>query len=233
MTHPAYTRQQLQFLKLSELKAIAAQIGADIADKRIRASYIQAILDHSEIKVSESQPETKTIDITDYQTLCLNTTGTRTLHQLKNWCAAKQMLQGDDFGVLYRSIFDWLVGFPYPQTKQLDLTIGCIDQAIRDQAELSEKICDELGIDVIDLSVAYDDIVIPHGHDAYYAYYDGVKVASISTWNNSYISSKSNLDGCSDPYTAILETIHQGEVAIARAAVERERSVAALMPEYI
>ncbi len=44
MTYPVYTRHTLQFLKLSALRAIASQIGATVADKRMRFSHIEAIL---------------------------------------------------------------------------------------------------------------------------------------------------------------------------------------------
>lgn len=55
MTHPVYSRQSLQFLKLSELRAIASQIGIDVTDKRIRASFIDAILE-SQPTVAPTQP---------------------------------------------------------------------------------------------------------------------------------------------------------------------------------
>ena len=229
MTHPNYSRQSLQFLKLSELRAIASQIGADVADKRIRASFIQAILDHLTIVISETQPEISkpevANDITDYQTLCLATTGTRALHELKEWCAARQVLQAEDFEILYRNILNCMARFPYDKAKQLDLTLGCIDRAIITQSELSEAILNELQIDVIDLSVTYDSMVIPYGQDAYWAYYDGVKVAAISTWGSGYFSSSSSMSGCSDPYSAVLEVLDAGDVAIALATVERDLEI--------
>jgi hypothetical protein len=45
MTHALYTRQSLQSLKLSELKAIANQIGATPSDRRSIESHIVAILE--------------------------------------------------------------------------------------------------------------------------------------------------------------------------------------------
>jgi hypothetical protein len=225
MTHPNYSRQQLQFLKLSELKAIASQIGADVADKRIRASFIQAILDHTEIVISESQPEITSPTITDYQALCHATTGTRALHELRDWCAARQLLQGEDFEALYRNVLNCMARFPYDKAKQLDLTLGCIDRAILEQSELSEAILNELQIEIVDLSVTFDDMVIPHGQDAYWAYYDGVKVAAISTWGSGYFSTRSSNSGCSDPYSAVLEILDAGDVEIARATVERDLEI--------
>lgn len=223
--YPIHTRQSLQFLKLSELRTIASQLGVDVADKRIRASFIQAILDHATIEISEVQPEIATPDITDYQSLCLATTGTRALHELKEWCAARQVLQTEDFETLYRNVLNCMARFPYDKVQQLDLTLGCIDRTIMEQSELPEAICNELQIDVVDLSVTFDDMVIPHGQDAYWAYYDGAKVAAISTYGSGYFSTRSSLAGCSDPYSAVLEVLDAGDVEIARASVERDLEI--------
>jgi hypothetical protein len=237
MTYQIRTRQSLESLNLVQLKAIAIQIGADVADKRIRASFIQAILDHTTIVIAETQPEIVApeiaSDITDYQTLCLATTGTRALHELKDWCAACQVLQGEDFEVLYRNILNCIAGYDYEKTKPLDLTLRCIDRTVMERSELSEAILAELQIDVIDLSVAYDDMVIPHGQDAYHVLYDGAKVAAISTYGSGYFSVRSSLAGCSDPYSAVLEILDAGDVEIARASVERDLEMKAMMFECV
>ncbi len=43
MTHNVYTRQVLTVLKLSQLKTIATQIGAEPADKRSKEAFISAL----------------------------------------------------------------------------------------------------------------------------------------------------------------------------------------------
>ncbi len=226
MTQALYTRQSLASLKLVELRAIAAQLGAIPADRRSIESHIVAILAAQPQPVAAPAPQT-------YEDLCLATTGTRALHELKDWCAARQVLQGDDFEALYRNILNCIAGYDYEKTKPLDLTLGCIDRAIVERSELSEAILNELQIDVVDLSVAYDDMVIPHGQDAYWAYYDNQKVAAISTWGSGYFSVRSSTSGCSDPYSAVLEILDAGDVEIARASVERDMEIKALIPEYI
>lgn len=43
--HPIYTRKQLESKKIDELKAIASQLGAVAKDKRVKQSWIDAILE--------------------------------------------------------------------------------------------------------------------------------------------------------------------------------------------
>jgi hypothetical protein len=251
MTHQIHTKQQLHCLPLAELKAIAQEVGAESADKRSKASYAQAILDMTTIEIATNSPEVITNtpeighnspkighnspEITN-QELCLKTCGVRTLHQLKEWCAIRYIDQTDDFGTLYRSILNSLAKFPcYPT--QLSCAVGCIDRTIQTNAHLAEAICTELGVTIMDLSLEYGDIVIPHGHDAYWVMVGGTKIASLSTWGSGYVSSQSPMGGCDDRYTAALEVmewmIGEGEIAIARAAVERDMELKALMPEYM
>jgi hypothetical protein len=242
MTYPIHTRQQLQFLSLAELKAIAQEIGAEPADKRSKASYIQAILDMSAIEIATNSPEFTTNspeignnspEITTthstHQELCLTTTGTRNLHELKEWCENNSVDQTEEFSTLYRKVLCKIANFPQPAVEQLSFTLGCIDRTIQDNALMSECILTELGVSVMDLSLEYDDILIPHGHDAYWVMVTADKVASISTWGNGYVSSRSEMGGCDDPYTAALEVVEwmvgAGEVAIARATVQRDMGI--------
>jgi hypothetical protein len=250
MTHQIHTKQQLHCLPLAELKAIAIEIGAEPADKRSKASYAQAILDMTTIEIATDSPEVITNtpeimtnspkighnapeighnapEITN-QELCLTTTGTRTLHELKEWCAIRYIDQTDDFGTLYRSILNSLAKFPNSPT-QLDLSLGCIDRTIQENAHLAEAICTELGVTLMDLSLEYGDIVIPHGQDAYWVMVGANKIASLSTWGSEYVSSRSKMGGCDDPYTATLEVLEwmigAGDIEIARAAVERDMEI--------
>ena len=57
MTYPAYSRQSLASLKLSDLKTIASQIGATPADRRSIESHIEAILDRQPTKVETAAVE--------------------------------------------------------------------------------------------------------------------------------------------------------------------------------
>lgn len=222
MPHPVYTRFELHELPLVELKKIAIEIGAKPADKRSKVSVAQAILDTQAIEVAPKMPE-----------LCINTCGVRNLHELKEWCQVRDIDQTDDFGTLYRSILNYLVGFPSSHLGGGD----CIDRAMQDNARLAEDICSELGVHLMDLSLEYGDVVIPHGQDAYWVMMGANKIAALSTWGSGYVSSQSKLGGCDDPYTATLEVLEwmigAGEIEIARAAVERDRELKALMPEYM
>jgi hypothetical protein len=245
MTHQIYTRQQLHCLSLAELKQIAIKIGAEPADKRSKASHAQAILDMITIEIATNSPKIghnapeighNSPEITN-QELCLTTTGTRTLHELKEWCAVRYIDQTEDFGTLYLNILNCIAKFPYDTATQLDLTPGCIDRTIQENAHLAEAICTELGVTLMDLSLEYGDIVIPHGQDAYWVMVGANKIAALSTWGSGFVSSRSKMGGCDDPYTATLEVLEwmigAGEIAIARAAVERDWELKALMSEYM
>jgi hypothetical protein len=237
MTYPTYSRQQLHCLSLVELKAIAIKIGAEVVDKRSKASHITAIVDHFEIiTTAELEPSTQIVELTHEQ-LCLSTTGTRTLHELKEWCAIHYVRQTEQFELLYLNILNCIAKFPYDTATQLDLTPGCIDRTIQENAHLAEAICTELGITLMDLSLEYGDIVIPHGQDAYWVMVGANKIAALSTWGSGFVSSQSKMGGCDDPYTATLEVLEwmigAGDIAIARAAVERDMEIKALMPEHM
>jgi hypothetical protein len=248
MTYPTYTRQQIQFLSLTELKAIATQLGIEPADKRSKASHITAILDHSQIEIADEQPVILAPTITtgrgtrpsDYKTLCHLNTGTRSLHQLEYWCKTRQILQTESFDSLYRNILNYNANFPYEKAKQLDLTFGCIDVEIDRQSELSEAICDELELAVIDLSIAYDDMAIPDGVEAYRVYYNGRQIISIHAWDCGWVCAKSNGKVYDDPYSAIVngyELYNPGAVLLARMTIERDKEIetarAELMPNYV
>ncbi len=218
MTYQIYDRQQLKGYSLAQLKDLATKIGAVPTDKRSKQSHIEAILAH--------QPQPQEPAPLDYLAKCLALARVRTLHDLKSYCLERQISQGAELSHLYANILNYQLGFDSAyESKPSEW--GSIDHAINEAAELSEAICEELQIVVVDLSVMSDD-VIPHGVDAYHAYYDNRLIASISTWGASYISSASTMRGGSDPYTAILETIDPQAVATARATVERRRELKAM-----
>ncbi len=220
MTYQVYDRQQLSCYSLSQLKDLAIKIGAVPTDKRSKAAYIEAILAHQPQAQQEPVP-------LDYLAECLNLAGVRTLHDLKSHCLERQISQGTKLSHLYANILNYQLGFDSAYESKPN-EWGSIDRFIFEAAELSEAICDELQIVVVDLSVLSDD-VIPHGVDAYHAYQDDRHIASIHTWGAGYVSSKSAMGGCSDPYTAILETIDPEAVAFARATVERRRELKAMI----
>lgn len=62
--NPVYTRQQLESKKLVELKAIATTLGVIATDKRIKASWVEAILSVQPVKVEPSSPKLEVIDET-------------------------------------------------------------------------------------------------------------------------------------------------------------------------
>jgi hypothetical protein len=268
MTHPNHTRQQLTDLKFSDLKTLAAEMGAVPSDKRSKDSFIAAILTHQpqlteepaelleidhQLQPTEEPIETIEIDnqlqpteeacivailddqlqLTeepgellqiDYPLECQKLTNTRAPHELVEWCIARGVSQGREFSDLYANILNNLLGF-VTAYESVSNEWGCVDQYIHETAELSEAICKELQINVVDLSTLSDDLVIPHGVDAYHAYCDNNLIASIHTWGKGYVSSKSKLGGCSDPYSAILETIEPAEVERARNIVLRVREI--------
>jgi hypothetical protein len=234
MTHNAYTRQLIADLKLSELKAIAAEIGAEPADKRSKESFIVAIVDHQPQPIEEPAAEIEEPAAeTDYPAECLKLAGVRTFHELKAWCSSKRIHQGLEFHHLYANALNYFLGFDsaYESNGR-----GCLDRIIADNAELSEAICEELQIEVVDLSVLSDDYEIPCGADAYYGYYNGEKIASVHTWGEKFIGSKfANLvmatdqteinAGFGDHFSAILETIEPIEVERAKNIVLRIREI--------
>lgn len=61
MTHALYSRQSLESLKLSDLKAIASQIGATPTDRRSIRSHITAILERQPQPVAIAQITDTTI----------------------------------------------------------------------------------------------------------------------------------------------------------------------------
>ncbi len=213
MTDALHSRQSLESLKLSSLKAIASQIGATPIDRRSIRSHITAILDR------QPQPVPPTSDS------CQRLTNTRNLQELRDWCQTQGVLQGENFEALYRNILNNLAGFEFNKSK---IECGCIDRAIQDNSQLAELICIELEIVLVDLSLN-SDLVIPHGQDAYHVTIGGQKVAAISTFRSSYFSSRSNMAGCDDPYSATLEFMEWcygiGEIEIARASVERDLEI--------
>jgi hypothetical protein len=221
MTYQIHTRQSLELLKLSELRAIAIQIGATPTDRRSIQSHITAILDR------QPQPVPPTSES------CQRLTNTRNLQELRDWCQTQGVSQGEDFGTLYRNILNNLAGFGFSKAR---IECGCIDQAIQDNSHLAKLICTELEIDLKDLSLN-SDAVIPHGQDAYHVTIGGQKIAAISTYGSSYFSTRSGMAGCDDPYSATLEVMAWfygiGEIEIARASVERDLEIKAKMPKYV
>ena len=235
MTHALYSRQSLESLKLASLRAIAAQIGATPTDRRSIQSHITAILDHQPQPVPPTSQSC--LDAPSWTGnpseahRCQRLTNTRNLQELRTWCQAQGVSQGENFETLYRNILNNLAGFEFNKAK---IECGCIDRAIQDNARIAELICNELEIDLQDL---YSDAVIPHGQDAYHVTIGGQKVAAISTFGSSYFSTRSGMAGCDDPYTATLEVMEwfygAGEIEIARASVERDLEIKKLMPEYV
>jgi hypothetical protein len=242
MTHPIYSRQQLQNLSLKQLKEIATSLGVTSPDKRSKYWTAEAIACHCEQTITKVQPvesikyEVGSIkledpDLTSYSILhtsyldCQQLTNTRNLQELRDWCNDHQLSQGNDFATLYRNILNFLAGFEFTKAK---IECGCIDQTIQDNSRKAELICTELDIVLVDLSLD-SDLVIPHGQDAYHVTIGGQKVATISTFRSSYFSSRSNMAGCDDPYSATLEVmewlIGAGEIEIARASVERDMEI--------
>jgi hypothetical protein len=220
MTYQIHTRQSLESLKLTQLRAIASQIGATPTDRRSIQSHITAILDR------QPQPVPPTSQS------CQRLTNTRNLQELRDWCQTQGVGQGEDFETLYRNILNNLAGFEFNKSK---IECGCIDRAIQDNSHLAKLICTELEIDLKDLSLD-SDVVILHGQDAYHVTIGGQKVAAISTFRSSYFSTRSDMAGCDDPYSATLEVMEwfygAGEIEIARASVERDLEIKALMPKY-
>ncbi len=221
MTCTLYTRQSLEPLKLSSLRAIADQIGATPTDRRSIQSHITAIL--------ERQPQ----PVPPTPQSCQRLTNTRNLQELRNWCQTQGVSQGEDFETLYRNILNNLAGFEFNKAK---IKCGCIDRAIQENSHFAKLICTELEIDLKDLSLD-SDAVIPHSNDAYHVTIGSQKVAAISTYGSSYFSTRSNMAGCDDPYSATLEVMEwfygAGEIEIARASVERDLELKAMMFEHI
>lgn len=59
---PIHTRHQLESKKLPELKAIASTLGVQATDKRIKASWVEAILSVQPVKVSVPVAEIEIVD---------------------------------------------------------------------------------------------------------------------------------------------------------------------------
>jgi hypothetical protein len=219
MTQALYTRQSLELLNLVQLKAIASQIGATPTDRRSIQSHITAILER------QPQPVPPTSES------CQRLTNTRNLQELRDWCQTQGVSQGEDFETLYRNILNNLAGFEFSKSK---IECGCIDRAIQDNSHFAKLVCIELEIDLKDLSL---EGAVIHGQDAYHVTIGGQKVAAITTYGYSYFSSRSGMAGCDDPYSATLEVMTWfygiGEIEIARASVERDLEIKALIPEYV
>jgi len=239
MTHQIHTRQSLESIKLADLKAIASQIGATPSDRRSKSAYIDAIL-VAQPQPLTSKPQTlespKPQSEVSYDRLCMTVTGTNALHQLKDWCAARHLRQGEDFETLYRNILNCMTGYDYQKVKPLNLEIGCIDEAIKIAAETAEILCDELELEIFDLSLEYGDVVIPQGQDAYHVCYNDRLVLTVQAWNSGWYCPRSNGIVYDDPHNAIVgayEHYNPEAVLLARAAVEANSEIGELVADYI
>lgn len=113
---------------------------------------------------------------------------------------------------------------PVASTQPIKAVELITDQAIADTAE---AICDDLGIEVVELGIE-SDLAIPDGVDAYHAKLGGRVILEVYRYKGGYVCRRNNGQVYGDPYSAIVngyELYNAGAVLLARATIDRDREI--------
>jgi len=154
-----------------------------------------------------------------YRDKCFAITGTRCLHRLKQWCEERQISQ-TKWSDLTCNIISQIVN-PTQSFKQQ--AFCCIQEEINEQAHAAEKICDALGLDVVELAPLYAPLVPPSGSGSHEVRLNGHLVGIIYQYGTEFHATHSEIYGESDPYTTTLTLLTPIDLATGKILAEKQR----------
>jgi hypothetical protein len=258
MTHPIYSKSILETFSLTDLKAIAKQLGtAPVVDKRCKANWIVCILRKQgnltksdftttsgesliqqpseapqavEIPAQPIAPQTEAQFEAQCQEQALKTVKTESLTVLKTYCDTHFIDQSSWFEIL-KGVFNSVFYGICGTAKSYQDSI--ILDTIRAQEANSEACCDVLGIELIDLELEYGDVVIPPGVPSIEICQSNQLVGLLTKHPlyGTYHFHK-RAAGYDDPYSAALGFASPYAIAAAQQQVEDNRMLVVSIPDY-
>lgn len=189
---------------------------------------------------SAAKPAAKFTDA-QYQAKCFAITGTRSLHRLKEWCEQHDISQSK-WADLTVNIITRIIGPSDDFKKQV---FCCIQEEINEQAQESERICDSLGINVISVTDLYEPLTPPPGSGSHTLKFNPevykCELARVIEMQDviyrygsgEYHTTKTERNGCADPYSAALTLISPTDLAHGKKLIAESRALSALIPDYM